>query len=83
MLTALGTVTWATIGFTMTVIYSHRDLGFQEQGRHVLAVNEWDVYDYTITVGSKLVRLVVVSRWLTTSASRASGCCSTTWGCGS
>ncbi|KAH7706294.1 hypothetical protein AAVH_26486 [Aphelenchoides avenae] len=38
----------------MTWIYSHREKGFQEQGRHVLAVNEWDVSDYTITVGSKL-----------------------------
>ncbi|KAH7719722.1 SRJ-4 protein [Aphelenchoides avenae] len=53
-LTALGTITWVCVGFVVCWIYSHREKGFQEQGRHVLAVNEWDVSDYTITVGSKL-----------------------------
>ncbi|KAH7708775.1 hypothetical protein AAVH_23969 [Aphelenchoides avenae] len=39
----------------MTHVYAYRDKGFQEQGRHVLAVNEWDVSDYIVTIGAKLV----------------------------
>lgn len=61
LLTAICAVVWAAFGFTMTYTYSHRSDGFQEQGRHVLAVNAWDVSEYTITVGSRLVSFEMAS----------------------
>lgn len=57
--TAACASVWAVVGLAMTYIYSHSYEGFEAEGRHVLALNKWEVAQGTLIVGSNLVGISV------------------------